>query len=187
MSGELDEKGLEAAHVAYERYGQAGDLKTQRLSSGCIAAIVRAYLAASPSPSEMDVVATSWVYMGRVRYAPDAAFSPSDIDRGIVSEVTPLVTLSSAQSALAAMRAERDEAIDRSKVWEYNWSQEVKVKAEVVGWCKNYQARIKALEEALRAVSDTSHRTNDRLHYQFPLAIMVKVDAVLNQKEQADG
>lgn len=42
-------------------------------------------------------------------------------------------------------------------------------------------ARIKALEEALRAVSDTSHRTTDRMHYCFPLAVMQKVDAALKE------
>lgn len=40
--------------------------------------------------------------------------------------------------------------------------------------------RVKALEEALRAVSDTSHRARDRKHYRFPLAVMDKVDAALS-------
>lgn len=44
---DLEAAGLEAAHEAYERFGQAGGLRTQRLSNGCMSAIIRAYLASS--------------------------------------------------------------------------------------------------------------------------------------------
>lgn len=105
MTAPLDEKALEAAHVAYERYGQAGDLKTQRLSSGCIEAIVLAYLAASPSPSmEMEVVA--WRYHSGAKGAKWTVQKnhPVEVARWNGYTVEPLVTLSQAQSALAAMR-----------------------------------------------------------------------------------
>ena len=50
------------------------------------------------------------------------------------------VTLDAAQKAIAEARSERDEAIDRAKVWEHNWSREVAVKNEVISWYKDQQA-----------------------------------------------
>lgn len=44
----VDRKALERAHKAYERYGQMGDMKTMRLSDGCIRAIITAALKAAP-------------------------------------------------------------------------------------------------------------------------------------------
>ena len=40
----LNKDGLEAAHAAYERYGQKGDLRSQRLSDGCLSTVITAYL-----------------------------------------------------------------------------------------------------------------------------------------------
>lgn len=48
----LNKQGLEAAHAAYERYGHTGDLRTQRLSDGCVSAVITAYLAAVSNSEE---------------------------------------------------------------------------------------------------------------------------------------
>lgn len=94
------------------------------------------------------------------------------------AEIEPLVTLSQAQSALAAMKGSHDELLklsadlgepdDPFAAWEA---------------LASLKARIKALEGALRAVSDTSHMTRDRKHYRLPLAVMERVDAVLSESK----
>lgn len=48
----IDKDGLAAAHEAYERYGQVGDLKSQRLSDGCLSAAIAAYLSALPNTGD---------------------------------------------------------------------------------------------------------------------------------------
>ena len=142
MTSPLGEKGLEAARDALRAEGVY-------LGRSTAANLIRAYLSATALPDGMEVAIKRAV--ARLQNLHDYAGSPT-WERVLEEELGAI--FSQAQSALAAMRVERDEAIDRAKVWEHYWSQEVKVKGEVIGWCKNYQARIKALEEALGPLAD---------------------------------
>lgn len=56
------------------------------------------------------------------------------------------VLASDANVTIKGLEADRDAAIDRAKVWEFNWRHEVKVKGEVVSWVKDYQERLAAAE-----------------------------------------
>jgi hypothetical protein len=120
---------------------------------------IRAYLAAPPSPSmEMEVVAwRRWHWDAR---NPGMLEHPGGA----------WVLVADAQSALSAMAAERDDARD-----EHSFT------------LRLLNDRIKALEEALRAVSHSSHRARDRKHYRFPMGVMEKVDAALSQGGGNEG
>ena len=58
-----------------------------------------------------------------------------------------------AHSTIAALRAEGDEAVDRAKVWEHYWQHEVKVKGEVISWCKDYQAKLETAEAEVKRLT----------------------------------
>lgn len=95
----LDEKGLTAVFARLRSIGITD-------CDDAVPEILRAYLAAAPSPSEMEVVAWRWPAphtKGGTLHSVTNVEPPCD-------GWEPLVTLSQAQSALSAMAAERDEA-----------------------------------------------------------------------------
>lgn len=100
MTAPLDEKALADAHDAFYATESSNSRDMMRNA-------IRAYLAASPSPSEMEVV----VYALPVAGGEYSGFmSPETLEFLNLDPAgtEPLVTLSSAQSALSAMAAERD-------------------------------------------------------------------------------
>lgn len=102
MTAPLDEKGLEAAEVAW----RASVAPTCKLM---LTAAIRAYLAASPSPSEMEVVAwldeTADAAPGAKGVTTDA-YTAAYWEHTSGAPMTELVRASQAQSALVAMRDE---------------------------------------------------------------------------------
>lgn len=113
MTAPLDEKAIEIALGCYSEGGCAGLDERERRE--VVTDIISAYLAASPSPSmEMEVVATFqdwWNSDGRF-LDPDTSDVPWFDKREALAEYAYDAALSQAQSALAAMRAQKEEAED---------------------------------------------------------------------------
>lgn len=133
MTAPLDEKGLLRAMSEFVTHRGNGSYSVMgehmaRCALDAINAAGFAIVAASPSPSmEMEVVAwqvpamsatygqTGWKFINRQQNPDD--YEPGEYEalQESLATTIPLVTLSQAQSAIAAMRAERDEALAK---WE---------------------------------------------------------------------
>jgi hypothetical protein len=148
-----NDKALEAA---LDAYWDADPGPTDTSYREAMQAAISAYLSALPG--EAEVVATAWDYMGEGYVDFVAMLDKHEIEQGRVTNIRPLVTLSSLQ----AMQA-RAEAAERERDhWKANHAEMVQrnavlrerpdLPADRLPSIARYEARVKELEEAVRGL-----------------------------------
>lgn len=131
------------------------------LGSGPLQVAISAYLSATPVDG-LEVVAWEVQFQGSPLISNLSAVAEQYREDG--KPVEELVRLSQASSVIAGLTAERDEAADRAKVWEHYWSQEVKVKSEVVSWAKEAMDKVDAAEARISSLEEQNKRLREALN-----------------------
>jgi hypothetical protein len=183
MTAPLDEKGLEAARASF-------------VMENSLKRAITAYLAASPSPSEMEVVAwqvpamsatygqTGWKFISR-QQNPDG-YEPGEYEalQESLATAIPLVTLSQAQSALSAMAAERDDARDEHSFTLRLLNDRIKDLEEAIGSLSATDAELVRIHNSCTGVDGDVSISSRMLLTLIDAAILARTTL---QKEQADG
>lgn len=108
---DLNQEALEAAHRAYETFGQTGHLKAQRLSDECISSIISTYLAALPSSDLVERLPLYRFDSGLHTWGTDGG-SMNEQEDGDWVNISDLRELSTHITTLEADKAELEVQVD---------------------------------------------------------------------------